>query len=482
MRSWLPAVVLMTLASGLYAQPPGRMPPMGPQFLSREYLTATVLPRPDTTLLQVEILFRCSATSLVALKSDEPGAPYLRKGDLTIELFDSSRTSRARELERIELPAPNPDTSEFPITWIERRASFLLPRGRYVVRAELQDLQSGNRLQRETPLFHPSSGRDESGGDIRRPARDDMRRAQDEWREPPPMPPPPGGDSLRVLPVFFTLGVPPPTGDTLRPQNYGDGVLFAAEGSLLLYLPEIDPAVRSADVTVRFMVADPGEKKPELLREEKFPRVQLRSGRALTPVGTIEYALTSAPGRTHGAFLLLPLPLEQLPLRRYSIELECSAGSRHGIARVNALMLWPDQPESLRDVAYALESLRFIVTGHALDSLRSGSFADHRKNLEAFWKARDATPATADNPLMTEYYRRVDHARESFATLKQNDGTRTDRGKIYILNGPPSRTDRTLDPVNGFSETWTYERSGKRFVFVDKSRDGNYTLLGTGAE
>jgi len=141
--------------------------------------------------------------------------------------------------------------------------------------------------------------------------------------------------------------------------------------------------------------------------------------------------------------------------------------------------LWPDQPESLRDVDYALESLRFIIPERFLDSLSRGSFESRRNNLENFWKSRDATPETADNPLMTEYYRRVDHARQQFTTLKQRDGTRTDRGKIYILYGPPSASERSLDPASGFTETWTYNHLHKKFIFRDETRDGSYVLVST---
>ncbi|RPH31043.1 GWxTD domain-containing protein, partial [bacterium] len=56
------------------------------------------------------------------------------------------------------------------------------------------------------------------------------------------------------------------------------------------------------------------------------------------------------------------------------------------------------------------------------------------------------------------------------------DGSRTDRGKIYILYGPPTSMDRSLDPAAGFQETWIYEKLGKRFVFKDQSKSGNYVL------
>ncbi len=446
MRLWLTAVLLTAACSSLLAQPERFPPPTLPGG-PRDYLTASAILGRDGTE-QIEVLFRFASASLVALRSEDPATPFLRKGELTVELFDSAGTSQAREIERIEAPAQQPDTANAPLSWIEQRVSFHVPQGNYQVRAELQDLQSRNRLLRNARLH--------------------LRLAAQ--------------DSLRVLPVFFVFAPAGSSVDTLRPQNYGEGILFASRGSLLLQIPDVDSTEQTADVSVRILVQEPGEPGPSLLREENPGPLPLLFDRTLSPAGTTAYTLRRQGKLSRGAFLLVPLPLEQLPLRRYIMECSIAVGMKHARVPVPAMMIWPDMPESLRDVEYALESLRFIAPEHVLDSLQRGNFEERRNNLEGFWKARDATPETADNPIMTEYYRRVDYAREQFATLKQRDGTRTDRGRIYILNGPPSRTERTLDPVNGFTETWTYDRTRKRFVFLDKNKDGTYSLIGTGTE
>lgn len=446
MRFWRFAIPLTAASCTLLAQQPDRFL-SGPPRTSREYLTAAALAAPDGNA-QIEILFRCPGTSLVALRSDDPASPFLRKGELTVELFDSAGTSHARDIERIEIPAQDPDTADTPLSWIERRISFHVPPGRYEVRTELQDLQSRNRLLRNARV----------------------------------LPLPPGRDSLRVVPVFFVFGTGGSPDDTLHPQNFGDGILFASRGGLLLQLPDADSTAAQAAASVRILVQDPGESQPTLAREVKATSLAPLFGRTLSPAGTIEYVLRPQPAATSGAFLLIPLPLEELPLRRYRMECHVSIGAKHATVPVEAQMIWPDMPESLRDVEYAIESLRFIAPEGMLDSLQRGSFEERRNKLERYWKQRDATPETADNPIMTEYYRRVDEAREQFATLKQRDGTRTDRGRIFVLNGPPSHTERMLDPVNGFTETWTYDRTRKRFVFLDKNRDGNYALITSGTQ
>jgi hypothetical protein len=56
------------------------------------------------------------------------------------------------------------------------------------------------------------------------------------------------------------------------------------------------------------------------------------------------------------------------------------------------------------------------------------------------------------------------------------DGYRTDRGRIFILFGSPSITNRLLKPNAPPAEIWTYENLKKRFTFVDRQRNGNFTL------
>jgi hypothetical protein len=78
---------------------------------------------------------------------------------------------------------------------------------------------------------------------------------------------------------------------------------------------------------------------------------------------------------------------------------------------------------------------------------------------------------------MAEYYQRCDYALENFGTLRQANGIKTDRGKIYILYGPPAKTERLLTPGTPPKEIWYYDNLGMKFIFVDESRAGNYKLL-----
>ena len=59
--------------------------------------------------------------------------------------------------------------------------------------------------------------------------------------------------------------------------------------------------------------------------------------------------------------------------------------------------------------------------------------------METFWYRRDPTPDTVENEFREEYFRRVMYANERFGG--RIPGWKTDRGRIYIVYGPPDEID-----------------------------------------
>ncbi|MDW7761955.1 MAG: GWxTD domain-containing protein [Acidobacteriota bacterium] len=57
--------------------------------------------------------------------------------------------------------------------------------------------------------------------------------------------------------------------------------------------------------------------------------------------------------------------------------------------------------------------------------------------IKSFWKHRDPSPHTEKNEYKEEHYRRVIHANKQFGYGSSLPGCKTDRGKIFILLGPP---------------------------------------------
>lgn len=62
--------------------------------------------------------------------------------------------------------------------------------------------------------------------------------------------------------------------------------------------------------------------------------------------------------------------------------------------------------------------------------------------IEAFWKQRDPTPGTPENEYRDEHLRRFAHANKFFGRGTTREGWRTDRGRFYIILGPPANIER----------------------------------------
>ena len=95
-----------------------------------------------------------------------------------------------------------------------------------------------------------------------------------------------------------------------------------------------------------------------------------------------------------------------------------------------------------------------------------------RKYLSEFWHKR---------PLgfKEEYLKRVAHANATFAVLGRT-GYKTDRGRVYIMYGPPDDYERhpnesDLRPY----EIWTFQsiQGGVIFVFVQRTSGGDFELV-----
>jgi GWxTD domain-containing protein len=136
------------------------------------------------------------------------------------------------------------------------------------------------------------------------------------------------------------------------------------------------------------------------------------------------------------------------------------------------------------------EVVPYIITDAERDVFVSlPTEADRGKFIESFWKKRDPNPQTPENEFKIDYYSRIALANKFFG-YSGIQGWRTDRGKIYILLGPPSEIQREMNPTqtaysvfHGPKEVWNYWGLANpklpynmEFVFVDKLGSGNYVL------
>lgn len=138
-------------------------------------------------------------------------------------------------------------------------------------------------------------------------------------------------------------------------------------------------------------------------------------------------------------------------------------------------VVWENMPLSLRRADYAVKMMFYIIGDDEFEAMNSGSEREKFSKLMDYWRKQDPTPSTPFNEKMAEYFRRIDYSVFNFQTITEKDGAATDRGKIYILNGKPDKTERKLDTDNT-KEVWYYNTLKKQFVFEQVST-GRFKLV-----
>ncbi len=124
-----------------------------------------------------------------------------------------------------------------------------------------------------------------------------------------------------------------------------------------------------------------------------------------------------------------------------------------------------------------LSKVRYIIVKKERKIFLELPDSEKEQFREEFWKRRDPDPDTEENEFKIEYFSRVDDATRLFVS-EAKPGWLTDRGRIYVLFGPP--TDRVRNPMGGGSlrrcgETWYY--GAFPIVFIDSTCTGLYVLV-----
>ena len=108
------------------------------------------------------------------------------------------------------------------------------------------------------------------------------------------------------------------------------------------------------------------------------------------------------------------------------------------------------------------EDVAYIVTGDERTIfLKLTTEEEKDAFIEQFWFRRDPDPRTAVNEYKEEHYRRIQYANERFHA--GIPGWKTDRGRIYIMFGPPDRKESY--PSGGWYQRKLHEGGGSTSVF-----------------
>lgn len=123
-----------------------------------------------------------------------------------------------------------------------------------------------------------------------------------------------------------------------------------------------------------------------------------------------------------------------------------------------------------------LSQVRYIITPEEKNDFLALPDSAKPQFIAAFWKRRDPDSSTVENEFKVEYFKRIEKANQLFGG-EGRPGWLTDRGRIYILFGPPS--SRTATPMTGDSygrcqEVWYY--GDFPVIFRDTNCNGNFVL------
>jgi len=86
------------------------------------------------------------------------------------------------------------------------------------------------------------------------------------------------------------------------------------------------------------------------------------------------------------------------------------------------------------------EDVTYIITPEERSAfLRLQTNEEREQFIEQFWLRRNPDPDSPENTFKEEHYRRIAYTNEHYAS--GIPGWKTDRGRIYIMWGPPDEVD-----------------------------------------
>ncbi|MGQ0816185.1 MAG: GWxTD domain-containing protein [Gemmatimonadota bacterium] len=210
------------------------------------------------------------------------------------------------------------------------------------------------------------------------------------------------------------------------------------------------------------------EQRPLMLRVVDDDGAMLWSGQA-EPAG----------GTTALRHALIELPAGALPIGRHWLETYETPDAQP--IRSPLLVTISDQ-WMVANFEDMLRFLTYIAYKAELDSLREGTGPERRERWERFWSRRDPLPATPINEFREQFFERVKIATDEF-TEAGRVGWETDRGRVFIVLGPPDATlERQVGRDPGAQANmveWLYESApGGRLIlqFFDRTGFGRFEL------
>jgi GWxTD domain-containing protein len=152
--------------------------------------------------------------------------------------------------------------------------------------------------------------------------------------------------------------------------------------------------------------------------------------------------------------------------------------------RISTVAQLPSQPSKATPfLRWLNQDVVYIITEEERAAFQRLSTDEQREQfVKQFWQRRNPKPNSTSNKFKQEHYRRIKYANQLFRTASGKPGWQTDRGRIYIVYGPPdeieshpSGSPKTPYPFEVWRD-WHVESVGDNLfiTFLDRTRTGDY--------
>jgi len=166
----------------------------------------------------------------------------------------------------------------------------------------------------------------------------------------------------------------------------------------------------------------------------------------------------------------------KLGFSKYRISITINIGEEQITSERIFQLRWLGMSKLIDNLDDAIEQLKYITNTKVIKDMRKSKPKEKKEKFIKFWKQRDPSPATTENEIMNEYYKRIRYSNEHFSGFM--DGWKTDMGMVFILFGPPNDIERHPFEIQSKPyEIWYYYEINRTFVFVDETGFGDYRLL-----
>ena len=412
-------VLLVLLVSNVFAQ--GSPPPGGQHLFSDGLFQMQTynFNRPGQTDSSC-VYFYFSLVNDILTFVKERDDRYVARYDLSVVIYQDEKIALTEKSTRDTVVVSQFEETNSRLNRIYHKLEFDLAPGTYRTAIRLFDIESNKGLERERQVtFRPFNG-----------------------------------DRLHASDLIFADRIDCTQGDPLRElipnlRNAFDSRMYDFLAFFTIYPP---PSADSVSV-----VAQVVDRKKRVIT---IKRIERPAGiPALAQCLDVKKDIT-APGE-------------------YTLEIEISAGKQSVRLQKSFSVYWGDL-EFKTAPDQMIEQVKLIAPREWEKKIDQAADADEKKALiDRFWQQRDPTPDTSVNELKTEFFRRVDFANRHFAEIQAGrQGWETDRGHVYIKNGPP--TDVEKHPTEWgmpSAEIWYYAHLNQRYIFSDRNGSGQFRLV-----